>query len=119
MSSVAGCDDLVIGVDIGGTKVAAGVVSPSGEILCHTRNPMVASNGAASGLSSVISAIETASAQAVIAAGAQSLIRGVGLCSPARLIQRQEWLSILPICLAGGIFRWRLRWRKSIGCGSR
>ncbi|MGB6387508.1 MAG: ROK family protein [Terriglobales bacterium] len=85
MSSVAGCDDLVIGVDIGGTKVAAGVVSPSGEILCHTHNPMVASNGAASGLSSVISAIETASAQAVIAAGAQSLIRGVGLCSPGPL----------------------------------
>ena len=39
-------DDLVIGVDIGGTKVAAGLVDPSGEILCHTRNPMVSNDGA-------------------------------------------------------------------------
>ena len=34
-------EDLVIGVDIGGTKVAAGLVDPSGEILCQARNPMV------------------------------------------------------------------------------
>ena len=31
MSSVAVPDDLVIGVDIGGTKVAAGLVDPSGK----------------------------------------------------------------------------------------
>jgi glucokinase len=85
MSSVAGRDDLMIGVDIGGTKVAAGVVDANGTILCHTRNPMVANNGTASGLTSVISAIEAASALAVTAAGAQNLIRGIGLCSPGPL----------------------------------
>jgi len=41
-------DDFVIGVDIGGTKVAAGLVGPSGEILSHTRNPMACSDGPAS-----------------------------------------------------------------------
>ena len=82
MSLVAVRDDLVIGVDIGGTKVAAGLVDPSGEILCHNRNPMVSNGGAASGLASVTKAIETASAQAMSAAGTHSLIRGVGICSP-------------------------------------
>jgi glucokinase len=85
MSSVAVRDDLVIGVDIGGTKVAAGLVDPSGEILCHNRNPMVCNDGAASGLASVTKAIETASAQAVSAAGKHNLIRGVGICSPGPL----------------------------------
>ncbi len=85
MSSVAVRDDLVIGVDIGGTKVAAGLVDPGGEILCHNRNPMICNNGAASGLASVTKAIETASTQAIVTAGKHSLIRGVGICSPGPL----------------------------------
>jgi len=85
MSSVAVREGLVIGVDIGGTKVAAGLVDPSGEILCHSRNPMVSNDGAARGLAAVTKAIETASAQAISAAGAHNLIRGVGICSPGPL----------------------------------
>ncbi len=85
MISVAVREGLVIGVDIGGTKVAAGLVDPNGEILCHTRNPMVSNRGAASGLAAVNKAIETASAQAVGAAGAHNLINGVGICSPGPL----------------------------------
>ena len=77
--------DVVIGVDIGGTKVAAGVVDPSGEILCQHRNPMDSNNGAASGLASVTKSIETASAQAARVAGTHSRIRGVGICSPGPL----------------------------------
>jgi len=65
MSLVAVRDDLVIGVDVGGTKVAAGLVDPSGEILCHNRNPMVSNGTAADGLASVVKAIETTSAHAV------------------------------------------------------
>jgi glucokinase len=85
MSSVAVREGLVIGVDIGGTKVAAGLVDPSGEILCHTRNPMAANGAAADGLAAVNQAIETASAQAIGAAGAHNLINGVGICSPGPL----------------------------------
>jgi glucokinase len=85
MSSVKVGDPLVIGVDIGGTKVAAGLVDPSGEILYHTRNPMVATDGAASALAPVIKAIETASAHMANAAGVQGLIRGVGICAPGPL----------------------------------
>jgi glucokinase len=85
MSSFAVREGLVIGVDIGGTKVAAGLVDPSGEILCHSRNPMVSNRGAASGLAAVTQAIETASTQAISTAGAHNLIRGVGICSPGPL----------------------------------
>ncbi len=85
MPSAALRDDLVIGVDIGGTKVAAGLVDPTGDVLCHSRNPMVCSNGAAPALATVIKAIETVSAQATSIAGDRNLIRGIGICSPGPL----------------------------------
>jgi glucokinase len=85
MSSVKVRDHLVIGVDIGGTKVAAGLVDPSGEILYHTRNPMISTDGAASALAPVIKTIETASAHLASAAGVHGLIRGVGICAPGPL----------------------------------
>jgi len=85
MPSVAVHDDLVIGVDVGGTKVAAGLVDASGEILCHARNPMVSNGDAASALAAVTQAIETVSGHAVSVAGAHNLIRGIGICSPGPL----------------------------------
>ena len=85
MSSVSARGDLVIGVDIGGTKVASGLVDTNGEILCHNRNPMVSNDSAAKGLASVTTAIETTSAQAANATGKHNLIRGVGICSPGPL----------------------------------
>ncbi|HKH97655.1 MAG TPA: ROK family protein [Candidatus Sulfotelmatobacter sp.] len=88
MPSVEARDDLVIGVDIGGTKVAAGLVNRSGEILFHTRNPMVSNDGAASALASVIEAIETASANAANSASMHGPIRGIGICAPGPLDPR-------------------------------
>jgi glucokinase len=85
MPSAAPRDDLVIGVDIGGTKVAAGLVDPGGKVLFHTRNPMVCSDGTARALAAVTQAIETVSAQATSFAGDRNLIRGIGICSPGPL----------------------------------
>src|SRR5437660_12308445 len=48
---------LVIGVDIGGTKVAAGLVSAQGEILQQARGPMVSTGDAATGLAAVTTAV--------------------------------------------------------------
>jgi predicted NBD/HSP70 family sugar kinase len=45
----------IVGVDIGGSKVAAGSVSPTGEIHYHTRVPMLANDGPAAGLATVTS----------------------------------------------------------------
>lgn len=78
-------EGVVIGVDIGGTKVAAGLVRATGEILFHTRQPMVANDGAESGLAAVKSAIESVTAQAADSGNLPGPIEGIGLCAPGPL----------------------------------
>jgi glucokinase len=86
MSLASAPEGLVIGVDVGGTKVAAGLVDPTGKILFRARTPMVANDGAASGLAAVTSVIDNVSAQASSAPGAPpQLIHGIGICSPGPL----------------------------------
>ena len=75
-------DGLVVGVDIGGTKVAAGLVDANGEIKAQTRTPMVGNGEADAGLAAVISAID------LLLAGdatGRASIRGIGICSPGPL----------------------------------
>jgi glucokinase len=67
---------MTIGVDIGGTKVAAGLVDSSGEISHKTRAPMVATGDAATGFAAVKAAVEAVFSGAVT---------GIGLCSPGPL----------------------------------
>jgi len=69
-----------IGVDVGGTKVAAGLVNATGRIFHAARVPMAASN-AASGLASVTSAIDAVRA----AADPKAVISGIGICAPGPL----------------------------------
>ena len=69
-----------IGVDVGGTKVAAGLVNATGEIFHAARVPMDASN-AASGLASVTSAIDAVRA----AADSHDVISSIGICAPGPL----------------------------------
>jgi len=85
MKDVPVQDGLVIGVDIGGTKVAAGLVDSTGEILAQTRTPMVASSEAAAGLGAVTAAIESVWAKSAMNAKNHGLIRGIGICSPGPL----------------------------------
>jgi len=73
---------LVVGVDIGGTKVAAGLVDRNGQIKTQIRTPMVANGSAADGLAAVASAIELLFSHD---AKARPLIRGIGICSPGPL----------------------------------
>ena len=71
-----------LGVDIGGTKVVAGLVDAEGKILFQTRVPMPARGSAAEGFAAVQSAIE-----AVFAAHseARSSLTGIGICAPGPL----------------------------------
>ncbi len=77
----------LIGVDVGGTKVAAGLVSARGEITCQARVPMAAADGVA-GLASVISAIDAVRATFHSHAGTDRLISGIGICAPGPLDPR-------------------------------
>jgi glucokinase len=73
---------LALGVDIGGTKVASGLVDAEGTIVFQTRVPMPARESAAAGFGAVQLAIE-----AVFAANpdARPVQTGIGICAPGPL----------------------------------
>lgn len=73
-----------IGVDVGGTKVAAGLVNLAGEISLHTRVPMPASDSAGA-LAAVISAIDSVRKATSEHHPSESLISGIGICAPGPL----------------------------------
>lgn len=75
-------DNYVIGVDVGGTKVAAGFVNQAGEIRNVTRVRMVSDADAAAGLNSVNEAIDS-----LIAKAQENhwTIRAIGICAPGPL----------------------------------
>jgi glucokinase len=77
---------LLIGVDVGGTKVAAGLVDDAGRISCQTRVPMVA-NDAAAGLAAVIAAIRAVRG-GIQTTGVAGAIGGIGICAPGPLDPR-------------------------------
>jgi glucokinase len=71
----------VVGVDVGGTKVAAGLVTHDGEIVYQTRTPMTSHGDAAAGLAAVEQAVRTLLNGS---AGSQQ-IAAIGICSPGPL----------------------------------
>ncbi len=80
-------DPCFIGVDVGGTKVAAGLVDSLGEIAHQTRTPMVATDAAA-GLAAVTSAIDAVRAETDLDTKLPGLISGIGICAPGPLDPR-------------------------------
>jgi len=70
--------DCVIGVDIGGTKVAVGLVDANGKILRSERAPMIANDGPSSGLAAVVAAVNSLDADAFA-------IKAIGICAPGPL----------------------------------
>jgi glucokinase len=68
-----------VGVDVGGTKVAAGLVNAEGEIATQIRVPMVSNGIAEAGLNAVLLAI------AQIAPVGDAGISGIGICAPGPL----------------------------------
>src|SRR5580693_9959849 len=71
----------ILGVDIGGTKVAVGLVDHEGKILTQGRKPMVADSTAEAGLQAVAAAIDSMAAAAVPYGGFHS----IGICAPGPL----------------------------------
>ena len=79
-------DTYFIGVDVGGTKVAAGLVNSAGEITLQTRTPMVATEALA-GLAAVTAAIDSVFATCSDLPS-KNLISGIGICAPGPLNPR-------------------------------
>ena len=74
-----------VGADIGGSKVAAGLVAPTGEICHRTRVPMAAEDGPAAGLACVTQAIDQVCAKAEASKRCNDKLRGIGICCPGPL----------------------------------
>ncbi len=85
MKEKAAAEWPTLGVDIGGTKVAAGLVDAGGAILFQTRVPMIANGSAEAGFGCLVNAVN-----AVFAArpDARSSLAGIGICSPGPLDPR-------------------------------
>ena len=75
-------EPMTIGVDIGGTKVAAGLVDASGEITHKSRVPIAATGTAEAAFDCVKAAIEEIFATVPEARGA---VTGIGICAPGPL----------------------------------
>jgi glucokinase len=75
---------VVVGVDIGGTKVAAGLVDANGEILVRNRTPMLTDGAPSNGLAAVSTAIRGLFSDA----SSQSQIEAIGICAPGPLNPR-------------------------------
>jgi glucokinase len=75
----------IVGVDIGGSKVAAGLVSPTGEIHYHTRVPMLTNDGPAAGLATITQAIDQVCGKAISSGTCDASLRGIGICCPGPL----------------------------------
>src|SRR5579872_1267077 len=69
----------ILGVDIGGTKVAVGLVDREGRILQQGRKPMVANGTADAALEAVTNAIDSLLSQA------NSAVQSIGICAPGPL----------------------------------
>lgn len=77
-----GSGGTILGVDIGGTKVAAGLVDREGKILQQVRRPMAASGTAEQGSQAVVDAIDA------LASGASGGFQSIGICAPGPLDPR-------------------------------
>jgi glucokinase len=73
--------DVILGVDIGGTKVAVGLVDRDGKILTQGRKPMVANGTAEAAFQAVTGAIDSMAESARPGGG----FRSIGICAPGPL----------------------------------
>ena len=78
MSAPGERDGFIIGVDVGGTKVAAGLVEPSGVIDRLVRVPMAADGSPQDGFAAVKAAVDSVLEK-------ERFVRGIGICSPGPL----------------------------------
>jgi glucokinase len=72
---------VVVGVDIGGTKVAAGLVNAEGKILARNRTPMLTTGAPSNGLAAVSAAIRGLFPDVP----SQNQIAAIGICAPGPL----------------------------------
>jgi glucokinase len=76
--------DLTVGIDVGGTKIAGGLVTSAGRLVKSVVVPTRADDGVKTSFKQVERVIE----RLISVAGGKDSIRGIGLCSPGALDRR-------------------------------
>jgi glucokinase len=82
MTESANPKGLFLGVDIGGTKIALGLVDADGKILSQARRPMMVNGTPEAGLQAVADAIDSMTAEATTTSSA---FQAIGICAPGPL----------------------------------
>jgi len=72
---------LIIGIDVGGTKVAGGLVTPKGRLVSSLTVPTHADKGFDTSFGQVVSLIR----RLIRKAGGKQKVQGIGLCAPGPL----------------------------------
>jgi len=85
MKNLSANSHVYVGVDIGGTKIAAGLVDEGGRILTQMRMPMMANADAAAGVDRVKLAIDATIADADKRSINKNSVVGIGICAPGPL----------------------------------
>ena len=81
----------ILGVDVGGTKVAVGLVDLRGRILAEARQPMLANGMAEAALGAVTGAIDS------VLSAASNGVQSIGICAPGPLDPRAGMVLNPPI----------------------
>src|SRR5271167_1319349 len=79
MTGSASSSKSILGVDIGGTKVAVGLVDSDGKIIAQGRKPMLANGTAEAALDAVFGAIDS------LSASNSNGFQSIGICAPGPL----------------------------------
>jgi glucokinase len=74
-------EKMIVGIDIGGTKVAGGLVNAKGKLVKSMTVPTEAAGGFDKSLGQVMNVIE----QLISQAGGRNRIQGIGICAPGPL----------------------------------
>ncbi|HNX90532.1 MAG TPA: ROK family protein [Candidatus Omnitrophota bacterium] len=72
----------IVGVDIGGTKIAAGAITPKGKLVGSVTVPTMADKGKTASIGQVVKAIETLFKENGLG---KNNVEGIGLCAPGPL----------------------------------
>jgi glucokinase len=77
-------EKLIIGIDVGGTKIAGGLINKKAKLLKSVTVPTEADKGFETSLGQIMSVIE----QMISQAGGRERIKGIGICAPGPLNPR-------------------------------
>lgn len=86
-------NDYVVGVDLGGTKMLAAIISPTGEILCRVKRKTPVQEGPQAVMAAIAACVEDAVDKSKVS---RSIVRAVGIGVPGPLDPESGVVTVAP-----------------------